>query len=152
MFLPVSLRQWECISLNSSWTERSGNTERFMPIGSELLTMSPSVCRSAPLCFSTSMRLYFTEFILNGTERQYRKNYAHKKWAISNVSFSLPLRSDNEFVLFGTEQNGITERFMPIRSELLAMCPSVCRSAPTMNLSCSERNRTALQKNYRFSY
>jgi hypothetical protein len=28
-----------------------------------------------------------------------------------------------------------TERFMPIRSELLAMCPSVCRSAPTMNLS-----------------
>ena len=57
----------------------SFNTERFMPIRSELLAMSPSVCRSAPLCFSTSMRLYFTEFILNGTERQYRKNYAHKK-------------------------------------------------------------------------
>ena len=180
-----------------SGTEQNGITEKFMPIRSELLAMCPSVCRSAPT-------MYFTEFILNGTERQYRKIYAHrmwainnhKKWAISNVSFSLPLRSDIEFVLIGTEQNSITEKFiywaisneslclpfrsapmflpvslrqwecislnsswterssnteriMPIRSEQLAMCPSVCRSAPTMNLSCSERNRTALQKDLR---
>ena len=51
--------------------------------------------------------------------------------AISNVSFSLPLRSDNEFVLIGTELNGITEK---LSIQLLAMSPSVCRSAP---LRCS---------------
>ena len=116
-------------------TEQNGITEKFMPIRSEVLAMSPSVCHSAPLQCSC-LFLYvnehpFTEFILNGTERQYRKNYAHRKWAISNVSFSLPLRSDNEFVLIGTELNGITEK---LSIQILAMSPSVCRSAP---LQCS---------------
>ena len=64
--------------------------------------MSPSVCRSAPLCFSTSMRMYFTEFILNGTERQRNGTERHYRKiidsAISNESLCLPFRSAPMFL------------------------------------------------------
>ena len=42
----------------------SFNTERFMPIRSELLAMSPSVCRSAPLQCSC-LFLYVNENVFH---------------------------------------------------------------------------------------
>ena len=92
----------------------------------------------------------------NGTDRQYRKIYAHK----DNVSINLPFRSAPTLNFSWSERNGNTERFLPTSSKLLAMCPSVCRSAPPRcsclflfvkdhpftDLSWSERNGPAIQK------
>jgi len=79
---------------------------------------------------------------------------------IGNVSITLPFRSAPTLNFSWSERNGNTERFMPTSSKLLAMCPSVCRSAPprcscyftssknirSLNLSWSERIGPAIQK------
>jgi len=81
----------------------------------------------------------------NGTDRQYRKIYAHKEWAIGNVSINLPFRSAPTLNFSWSERNGNTERFLPTSSKLLAMCPSVCRSAPPrMFMPISLRQRTSV--------
>ena len=113
-----------------------GNTERFMPTSNKLLAMCPSVCRSAPprMFMPISLRqrtsVHWIYLDRNGTDRQYRKIYAHKEWAIGNVSINLPFRSAPTLNFSWSERNGNTERFMPTSNKLLAMCPSVCRSAP----------------------
>ena len=120
--------------------------------------------RSAPMFMPISLRqrtsVHWIYLDRNGTDRQYRKIYAHKEWAIGNVSINLPFRSAPTLNFSWSERNGNTERFMPTSSKLLAMCPSVCRSAPprcscyftssknirSLNLSWSKRNGPAIQK------
>ena len=81
-------------TLNFSWSERNGNTERFLPTSSKLLAMCPSVCRSAPprcSCLFLFVKEHpFTEFILIGTDRtgNTERFMPSGQWAIGNVSIT----------------------------------------------------------------